>query len=178
VEETIEQILIDGERIKSRVGELAEEILYDFFDKEIHIVGVLKGSFIFLADLIRAMHKNQKNIRIDFITVSSYGDGTVFSGEVKFEREFKVDIKGKSILLVDDIMDTGNTLFNVKRKLIEMGAEMVKTCVLLNKPARRQIPDFSPDYHGFTIEDEFVVGYGLDYAGYHREKPYIAVLKF
>ena len=178
MEEAFEKILIDGERIKNRVEELAEEIITDFTDREIHIVGILKGSFIFLADLIRAMYKNRKHIRIDFITVSSYGNGAVFSGEVKFERELKVDIEGKSILLVDDIMDTGNTLFYVKRKLMEMEAAIVKTCVLLDKPARRQIPGFSPDYYGFTIEDEFVVGYGLDYAGYHREKPHIAVLKF
>ncbi len=170
------EILIDRQMIAQRVDEIVDTIALDI-DEELFVVGILKGSFIFLADLMRSFHRHQIHPRIDFLTLSSYGSGTSSSGQVKIIHDIREDIAGSNILLVDDILDTGHTLFSTKKLLIERGAKSVHTCVLLDKKARRAV-EFEADYVGFSIDDHFVVGYGLDYNNLYRELPHIAKVTF
>ena len=168
----IAKVLISEEEIRRRVGELAAQVQSDFAGRDLVVVGLLTGTLMFLADLVR---KIDLPLRRDFIGVSSYGDGTE-SRELVFTKELKLDVANRDVLLVDDILDTGKTLRAVINKLGRMTPSQVRTCVLLSKKARREY-DIPADYIGFEIPDEFVVGYGLDYAEKYRNLPHIGVLK-
>jgi hypoxanthine phosphoribosyltransferase len=167
----VENILITDAQIARRVKSLAREIEKDFRGREMVVVSLLNGTVMFLADLIR--HLNLP-LRLDFIGVSSYGVGTE-SGDLVFTKELRLDVRGRDVLLVDDILDTGKTMRRVLEKLCLLGPRRIKTCVLLNKPARR-IEKVKADYTGFEIPDFFVVGYGLDFAERYRNLPFVGVL--
>jgi hypoxanthine phosphoribosyltransferase len=169
----IKQVLVSQEEIKKRVEELGQEISADYQDKELIIIGLLKGAVYFMTDLTR--HITTK-ARIDFMIASSYGSGTISSGTVNIKRDIETNIKGKHVLVLDDIIDTGLTLSKITALLRERGAASVKSAVLLDKQERR-VGDMKADYVGFDIPDEFVVGYGLDFAGFYRTLPYIGILK-
>jgi len=167
-------VLLDAATIQARVKELAGEIERDYPDTgEIHMVCVLKGGFLFMADLIRAM---STRVTMDFIAVSSYGSGTKSSGEVRFEKDLETSIENRHIVIVEDIVDTGLTLKYLQEILRSRAPRSLRTVCLLSKPSRRQV-DVPVEYIGFTIEDKFVVGYGLDYAERYRNLPHIAVLQ-
>jgi hypoxanthine phosphoribosyltransferase len=167
-------VLLDAATIQARVEELAGEIERDYPDtEEIHLVCVLKGGFLFMADLIRAM---STRVTLDFIAVSSYGSGTKSSGEVRFEKDLETSIENRHIVIVEDIVDTGLTLKYLQEILRSRAPRSLRTVCLLSKPSRRQV-NVSVEYIGFTIEDKFVVGYGLDYAEKYRNLPHIAVLQ-
>ncbi len=160
--------------IAGRVDDLAEEIARSL-PKDFTIVGLLKGSFVFVADLARAMDRIGHAPRIEFVKLSSYGDGRDSSGEVRLEGNIPGGIAGRPVLLVDDIVDTGNTLALARKLLLDHGAERVMTCVLLDKPSRRQV-DISANLVGFTVPDVFIVGYGFDHAEKYRHLPYLATI--
>jgi hypoxanthine phosphoribosyltransferase len=167
------QTLIAAERIQERVRELAGEIERDYpASDEIHLVGVLKGGFMFMADLIRAM---SARVTLDFIAVSSYAQSTRSSGEVRMLKDLDSGLEGRHVIIVEDIVDTGLTLTYLQDILRARAPKSLKTACLLSKPSRRQVA-ITVDYIGFTIEDRFVVGYGLDYAEKYRNLGYIAVL--
>jgi hypoxanthine phosphoribosyltransferase len=172
----IEKVIIDENQIRLRVVELVKAISRDVAEEELVIVGILKGSFIFLADLIRQMYVHNLRPQVDFMILASYGNSTEPSTMLKIERDISVPVEGKYVLIVDDILDTGRTLLYVKERLKWLEPKIVKACVMLDKPARRRVK-VEADYIGFKVEDKFVVGYGLDYQGYCREKPYVAVLE-
>jgi hypoxanthine phosphoribosyltransferase len=162
-----------GERdILQRVKQLAEDIQRDHQGKDLVVVALLNGTVMFLADLVRYL---DLPLRLDFMGVSSYGKGTK-SGKLVFTKELKLDVKGRDVLLVDDILDTGKTLARVTKKLKQLKPRSLKICVLLSKSARRK-ENVQADYIGFHIPDAFVVGYGLDYAERYRNLPFIGVLK-
>ncbi|HYC77520.1 MAG TPA: hypoxanthine phosphoribosyltransferase [Planctomycetota bacterium] len=170
----IERTLFTPEEIRRRIAELGAEIARRHAGEELTVVALLKGGVIFLADLIRSL---DLPIKLDFAWASSYGDGTTSSRDVKLKVFPHDDLAGKTVLLVDDILDTGRTLAAVTDRLKrELGAKDVRLCVLLDKAARREVP-VRADYVGFVVEDVFVVGYGLDYADRYRNLPYIGVLK-
>lgn len=164
-------VLIDGPAIKKRVTELAEAIDADYEGQTPVLLGVLTGSFIFLADLCREM---KTRCEIDFVRVDSYGGGTTSSGDPALTLGAKLDLNGRAVLVVDEIIDTGLTLNLLLEKIKSMGAADVKTVALINKRAKREIP-LEPDYTGFTVENGFLVGYGLDSAETMRNLPYIAI---
>lgn len=170
----IDDILLSSEDIARRVDELVLE-LGDTLGRSQNFVmiGILRGSFMFLADLVRDLHPHGLHPRIDFMTLESYGSGMESGGTVRIAKDITVDVTGAEVLLVDDILDSGRTLACAVRLMKEKGAARVMTCVLLDKPARRVLP-FSADYVGFTVPDDFVVGYGLDYDNRYRELPYLA----
>ena len=166
-------ILLSAEDIQQRVRELAEEIQHDYADDaQLHLVSVLKGGFIFLGDLVRAM---QRPVTIDFMAVSSYDKGTTSSGEVRVLKDLDSGLDGRNVIIVEDIVDTGLTLQYLQEILHARGPKSLKTACLLSKPSRRAV-EVKVDYIGFTIEDRFVVGYGLDYAEQYRNLPYLAML--
>jgi hypoxanthine phosphoribosyltransferase len=166
-------ILLSAEDIQQRVRELAEEIQRDYADDaQLHLVSVLKGGFIFLGDLVRAM---QRPVSIDFMAVSSYAKGTTSSGEVRVLKDLDTGLDGRNVIIVEDIVDTGLTLQYLQEILHARGPKSLKTACLLSKPSRRAV-EVKVDYIGFTIEDRFVVGYGLDYAEQYRNLPYLAML--
>jgi len=167
----VERILITEEQIARRIKSLAREIERDCRGKELAVVSLLNGTVVFLADLVR--HLNLP-LRLDFIGVSSYGAGTE-SGELVFTKELRMDVCGRDVLLVDDILDTGKTLSKVIPKLEVLKPRRIRTCVLLDKPARR-VHDIEADYVGFQIPDFFVIGYGLDFAERYRNLPFVGVL--
>jgi hypoxanthine phosphoribosyltransferase len=167
----VERVLITEEQLARRVKILAREIERDFRGRELVVVSLLSGTVMFLADLIR--HLNLP-LRLDFIGVSSYGAGTE-SGELVFTKELRLDVRGRDVLLVDDILDTGKTLSRVLSKIRALKPRRIKTCVLLDKAARR-VEKIQADYIGFEIPDYFVVGYGLDYAERYRNLPFVGVL--
>ena len=168
------EMMYSAAEIGARVGALAADIA-DAMGPDIMVVAVLKGSFVFTADLLRALHHHGVHPRIDFMTLSSYGTGTESSGEVVITRDITDDVRGARILLIDDILESGRTLAFARALLQERGAEMVRLCVLLDKPEKRKA-DLEADYVGFSIGDAFVVGYGLDYAHYYRELPFIGTI--
>lgn len=168
----VASVLITETEIARRVQSLAREIHSDFANREMVVVSLLNGTVMFLADLIRHL---SLPLRLDFIGVSSYGAGTE-SGELVITKELRLDVRGRDVLLVDDILDTGRTINRVHAKLRQLKPRRIKTCVLLDKPARR-IEKVRADYVGFTIPDLFVVGYGLDYAERYRNLPFVGVLK-
>lgn len=165
-------VLIDEETIKIKIKELAKKISEDYSGKEPVIIGVLKGATIFLSDLIRQL---DIDCNVDFISVSSYGNATATSGVVKILKDVDMELVGKDVLIVEDIVDSGLTLNYLKSYIKNKAASSIKTCVLLDKPARRQV-DFKTDYSGFEIEDLFIVGYGLDYQQKFRNLPYIGFI--
>lgn len=174
LDEIIAKVLIDEESLNKRIRKLARQINEYYEDKEeLVLVGILKGSVIFMAEL--AKHINIE-CSLEFMDVSSYGSGTKSSGNVKIIKDLDTDISGKEVLLVEDIIDTGRTLKALKTSLEKRGANSVKIITLLDKPERRLI-DIKPDWIGFKIPDEFVVGYGLDYDQQYRNLPFIGVLK-
>ncbi|EOD00889.1 hypoxanthine phosphoribosyltransferase [Caldisalinibacter kiritimatiensis] len=163
------KVVISKEEINSKVKELGQIISKDYEGKELLIVSLLKGSFIFTADLVRNI---DVTTQIEFMTTSSYGNNTETSGKVNIVNDLRVDIKGRDVLIVDDIVDSGLTMNVIVEHLKEMEPNSLKTCVLLDKPERRQV-EITPDYVGFTIPDLFIVGYGLNYGDYYRNIPYI-----
>ena len=173
MDQDILKILLSEEEIKARVQELGDQLYDAFHDKNPLFVGVLKGCFIFMADLVRAA---QLKSELEFIGVSSYQNGTKSSGEVQITRALQEDIHGRDVIIVEDILDSGNTLEFLKKYLMAKGAASVTIVTLLDKPARRE-KAITADYAGFVVPDEFVVGYGLDYAQQYRNMPYIGVLK-
>ena len=166
-------VLLEADAIQARVRALAGEIERDYpGDEEIHLVCVLKGGFMFMADLVRAM---SHRVSLDFIAVSSYAKSTKSSGEVRMLKDLDSGLQGRHIIIVEDIVDTGLTLTYLQEILRARSPKTLRTACLLSKPSRRQV-DVVVEYIGFTIEDHFVVGYGLDYAEKYRNLPYIAVL--
>ncbi|MBR0211083.1 MAG: hypoxanthine phosphoribosyltransferase [Oscillospiraceae bacterium] len=173
MDQDILKVLLSREDIQRRVQELGDAIYDSFRDKDPMFVGVLNGCFIFMADLVRA---SQMKSELEFISVSSYQNGTRSSGVVQITRDLQRDITGRHIIVVEDILDSGNTLYFLKNYLLTKGAASITIVTLLDKPARREKPIVA-DYVGFEVPDEFVVGYGLDYAQQYRNMPYIGVLK-
>ena len=171
--QAVEKILISEEEIKNKIEELAEKINKDYEGKDVLCIGILKGSTIFLADIIRKLNIS---VSIDFMIVSSYGAGTETTGELKIKKDLSTDIKGKSVLIIEDIIDSGVTLSKLKAVLMEREPESVEICAFLTKPERRVIY-VNAKYIGFEIPNEFIIGYGLDYAEKYRELPYVGVLK-
>jgi hypoxanthine phosphoribosyltransferase len=167
----VERVLIAEEEIAQRIRRMAREIERDFRGREMVVVSLLNGTVMFLADLMR--HLNLP-LRLDFIGVSSYGAGTE-SGELVFTKELRLDVRGRDVLLVDDILDTGKTMSRVLPKLRVLKPRRIKICVLLDKPSRR-VEKVKADYVGFEIPDLFVVGYGLDFAERYRNLPFVGVL--
>jgi hypoxanthine phosphoribosyltransferase len=167
----VERILITEPQIARRIRGLAREIEHDYRGREMVVVSLLNGTVMFLADLIRHL---SLPLRLDFIGVSSYGAGTE-SGELVFTKELRLDMRGRDVLLVDDILDTGKTLSRVLPKLRALKPRRIKICVLLDKPARR-VEEVQADYVGFEIPDFFVVGYGLDFAERYRNLPFVGIL--
>ena len=167
--EGIVEVLISREKVEERIKELAKEIEKDYAGKELVCVGLLKGSVMFMADLIKSI---DLDLRIDFMKVSSYGSGTNSTGVVKILKDVDVDLAGKDVLIVEDIIDTGLTILNVKDFLNKKNPSSVKVCTLLDKPSRRVV-EVKGEYVGFEIPDEFVVGYGLDLDEKYRNLPFV-----
>ena len=166
-------IMLSAGQIQARIAELAREISADYpAGEDIHFVAILKGAFLFLGDLIRDM---DRHVTIDFMAVSSYGKGTRSSGEVKMVKDLDSGLEGRHVIIVEDIVDTGLTLSYLQEILHARSPRSLKTACLLSKPSRRKV-EVKVEYIGFTIEDHFVVGYGLDYGEKYRNLPYIGVL--
>ena len=164
-----ELVLYSREAIAERVRALAKEVDKAYDGKEILVIGLLRGSFVFCSDLVREM---KSKMGIDFMTTSSYENNESSSGDVKVFGDLRSDVKGRDVLIVDDIIDTGRTLQTVTEAIKKMEPASVKSVVMLDKPSRREV-DFHADFTGFTIDDVFIVGYGLNYGPYYRNKPYI-----
>ena len=173
IEEDIERILISEKDIKKAVKKMGKQISKDYDGKNLMLVAVLKGSIIFMGDLMRSI---SIPLNIDFMSVSSYGSGTKTSGVVKIIKDLDNDLSGKDILIVEDILDSGMTLSYLKKILSQRNVSSIRIATLLDKPERR-IADGKADYFCFPVPDEFVVGYGLDYDQQYRHLPYIGVLK-
>lgn len=167
------KVLVTEEQLKTRVQEMGEELNQRFMGKNPLFLGVLKGSFIFMGDLVRACPVLSE---VEFIAVSSYQNSTESSGRVQITRDLQQDITGRDLIIVEDILDSGNTLAFLKEYFLTKGAASITIVTLLDKPARRE-KAVKADLAGFTVPDEFVVGYGLDYAQKYRNLPYIGVLK-
>ena len=165
------EILLSEAQIQQRVAELANEIRDDH-PEDLHVIAVLKGAFVFLSDLSRHM---KGNVSLDFMAVSSYAKGTTSSGEVRLQKDLDYALEGRQVVIVEDIVDTGLTLTYLQDILKARAPKSLRTACLLSKPSRRQV-DVKVEYIGFTIEDKFVVGYGLDYAEKYRNLPYIGVI--
>lgn len=168
----LSSILLDEQALQKRIAEMADELNHDYANDELVMICVLKGAFMFLADLSKHL-----NFRVaqDFISISSYGEATKSSGVVKMVKDMEESIRNRHVLIVEDIVDTGLTLDYLRRSLLMREPKSLKICSLLSKPARRKI-DLDIDYLGFTIDDHFVVGYGLDYLSFYRGLPYIGIL--
>ena len=172
-EDTIERVLLSEEQLDKRIAEMAVQIDRDYEGKKPLMVAILKGSIMFFADLIRKM---KINLEIDFMAISSYGNGVKSSGEVKMIKDLDRKVEGKDIIIVEDIIDSGYTMKYLKNMLEARKPNSIKICTLLDKPSRRET-DVQVDYRGFGVENEFVVGYGLDYAGLYRNIPFVGILK-
>ncbi|HEX2222368.1 MAG TPA: hypoxanthine phosphoribosyltransferase [Candidatus Limnocylindria bacterium] len=173
VHDDVEQVLVDAEAIARRVAELGAELNGDYAGRHPIFVSVLKGSIVFLADLMRAV---DLPVSIDLMEVSSYGSGTETSGQVRILKDLSSSIEGRDVVVVEDIIDTGLTLNYLLGYLRDRQPASLRVCCLLDKPARR-LTDIAIEYRGFTIPDRFVVGYGLDYAERYRNLPYVGVLR-
>jgi len=169
----IKEVLVSEEQLQQRVSEIGKKISEDYKDKDLMLVGVLKGAFMFMSDLAKNI---DIPLTIDFMAVSSYGNSTESSGVVRILKDLETSIEGKDILIVEDIIDTGLTLSYLVKNLKSRGASSVKICTLLDKPERRLV-DVELEYKGFDIPDEFVVGYGIDFAEGYRNLPYVCILK-
>lgn len=168
-----ERIMLTEDQLRQRVTEVAQQVDKDYEGKNPLVLGILKGSIIFYSDFIRHL---SMPVELDFMAVSSYGSGAVSSGKLKIKKDLDRDIRGRDVIIVEDIIDSGFTLANLKKLLEERGAALVRIATLLNKAERREY-DVAPDYNCFDIENEFVVGYGLDYNEQYRHLPYIGILK-
>ena len=168
----VKKVLFDKETVRKRVEELGRELSDIYRGEPLVMVCTLRGACIFFADLIREM---DIPMEIDFLQASSYGDGTETSGVVKINKDISTDIFGKNVVIVEDITDSGVTMHALLKVLRTRGAKTLKVCTLLDKPARRRV-DFVPDYIGFSIPDEFIIGYGLDYAQKYRNIPEVCVI--
>ncbi|NLJ80569.1 MAG: hypoxanthine phosphoribosyltransferase [Firmicutes bacterium] len=166
------QVLISAEEIATRVGQLGKEISGDYAGDDLVVVGILRGAFVFVSELIRQI---TIPLEVDFMAVSSYGPSTKTSGVVRLLKDLDTAVEGRNLLIVEDIIDTGLTLSYLQQVLLSRNPASIKTAVLLDKVERRQI-DFSPDYIGFTIPDRFVIGYGIDHNQRYRELPYVGVV--
>ena len=173
----IREILFTSEQIQQRVQAMINEIAKTCEAENLVILGVLRGSFIFMADLVRGFAQHDLHPRIDFITLSSYGGGTESSGTVRICHDTDEDLTGADVVIVDDILDSGRTLSFAKTLFLQRGARSVRTCVLLDKKTNRAV-NMEADYTGFPVGDVFVVGYGLDYDKRYRELPHIASVTF
>lgn len=169
----IQEVLLSEEAIQAKIAELGQMISQEYKDKNPLVICVLKGAAPFMADLIKRINIHME---MDFMAVSSYGKSTVSSGEVRIIKDLDASVEGRHVLIVEDIIDSGLTLNYLLDLLRRRKAESVKIITLLDKPLRRKV-DISPDYYGFVVPDEFVVGYGLDYAERYRNLPYIGILK-
>lgn len=169
----IDRVLLSKEELDETVKKLGRQITEDYKERNLLLVSVLKGSVVFMADLMRAI---DIPCRIDFMSVSSYGSGTKTSGTVRILKDLDIDIEGYDILIVEDILDSGKTLSYISEILLARNPKSIRICTLLDKPDRRQV-DLTAEYTGMTIPDEFVVGYGLDYAEKYRNLPFVGVLK-
>lgn len=169
----IQEVLLTEEMLAAKVAELGAQITRDYADKELLAIGILKGAVIFMADLIRAI---DRPVEIDFMAVSSYGDQTDSSGVVRILKDLDKSIEGKHVLIIEDIIDSGQTLSYLIKNLSDRKPASIQLCTLMNKPERRKV-DLPVKYVGFEIPNEFVVGYGLDYAEKYRNLPYLGVLK-
>ncbi|MBE5849879.1 MAG: hypoxanthine phosphoribosyltransferase [Lachnospiraceae bacterium] len=166
-------VLFTEEEVNARIREMGEQISRDYEGKSLHLVGILKGATFFACELAKRI---TVPVTIDFMSVSSYGDATESSGVVKITKDLDEPLEGKDVLVVEDIVDTGNTLSYLLDNLQKRGSSSVRLCSLLNKPDRR-IKEVDVDYTGFVIPDAFVVGYGLDYAQKYRNLPYIGIVE-
>lgn len=173
MENDILKVLVTEEELKKRIAEMGEELYERFQGKAPLFLSVLKGSFVFMADLVRSC---QVKSDVEFIAVSSYENATVSSGRVKINHDIQQDITGRHLIIVEDILDSGNTLAFLKQYFMTKGAASITIVTLLDKPSRRE-KAVEADLSGFVVPDEFVVGYGLDYAQLYRNLPYIGVLK-
>lgn len=171
--EHVESILYSEEQLRQRVKELGAQITADYAGKEPVLASVLRGSYIFMADLTRAI---DLPVTVDFMAVSSYGAGTKSSGQVEIKKDLSDSIEGRDLIIVEDILDSGNTLFYLMEILKARKPASIRICTLMDKPDRRTQPIVA-DYVGFTIPDAFVVGYGLDYEQQYRNLPYVGILK-
>lgn len=171
--EDLAKILLSKEQIEARVKELGAEISRDYAGERLLMVGILRGAVVFFSELVKNV---DLDVRFDFMVVSSYGSGSVTSGEVKIGKDLSQPIEGKNVLIVEDIIDTGHTLKNLKRLLETRNPKSIKIASLLDKPSRREV-EMEGDYIGFKVPNEFVVGYGLDYDEKYRNLPDIGVLK-
>lgn len=169
----VETILLDKDVLANRIQELGEEISKDFAGEEIMLIGILKGASIFLSDLIRQI---SLPAYIDYMVVSSYGNSAETSGVVRIIKDLDYNIEGKNIIIVEDIIDTGLTLAYLRKNLLSRHPKSLKICTLLDKPARRE-KEINVDYKGFEVPDEFIVGYGIDYAEKYRNLPFVGLLK-
>lgn len=168
----VTEVMITEEQLAQKVSELAKQIEKDFEGQSLLVVGILKGASVFVSDLIR---KINLDVNIDFMSVSSYGNSTESSGTVKILKDLDVDIEGKNVLIVEDIIDSGLTLSNLVAALQTRNPKSLKICTLLDKPQRRTA-NIPVDYVGFVIEDKFIVGYGIDWAERYRNLPYIGIV--
>ena len=171
--EDVLRVLLSEEEIHAKVKEMGKKITEDYKNSNLMLVTVLKGAVVFLADIMREIDVPAE---IDFMVVSSYGSGVKSSGVVKIVKDLDVPLEGKDILIVEDILDSGLTLSYIKELLASRGPRSIKIATLLDKPSRRKV-DFQADYVGFSVPDEFVIGYGLDYDEKYRNLPYIGILK-
>ena len=169
----LQKILLNSEQIATRVKELGDEITRDYKGESVLMVAILRGAVVFFADLVKSV---DLDVRFDFMVVSSYGSSSTSSGEVRIVKDISQPIEGKNVILVEDIIDTGNTLKNLKKMLLTRNPKSLKIASLLDKPSRRKV-EIEGDYVGFEVPNEFVVGYGLDYAEKYRNLPEIGVLK-
>ena len=173
LEKDIQEVLFSEEQLKKRVEELGKQIQQDYAGKKIMLIAVLRGSFVFMADLCRSI---DLPCTLDFMSVSSYGKGTSSSGQVQITKDLSEDISDRHIIVVEDILDSGNTLSYLLKVLENRRPASIRLCTLLDKPDRR-VKQVDVHYCGFSIPDAFVVGYGLDYAEMYRNLPYIGILK-
>lgn len=169
----ISKVLYSEQEIQTRIEELAAKISVDYAQKQPVIISILKGGFVFMADLVRAL---PLRVEIDFMAISSYGSGTSSSGVVKIKKDIDIDITGRDVIIVEDIVDSGLSLQYIRDYISKHNPASIKVCVLLDKPAAHKL-DVSFEYVGFNIGNEFVVGYGLDYNEKYRNLPYIGILK-
>lgn len=169
----IKEILLSEQALLQKVAEIGKQISEDYRGRDLLLVSVLKGSVVFMADLMRAI---TIPCSIDFMAVSSYGSGVKTSGVVRIIKDLDSEVEGKDILIVEDILDSGKTLSYIQEILLARNPNSIRICTLLDKPERRQV-NLSADYAGFTVPDEFVVGYGLDFAEKYRNLPFVGILK-
>ncbi|MBC8576223.1 MAG: hypoxanthine phosphoribosyltransferase [Oscillospiraceae bacterium] len=173
MQDDIQSVLISEQQLADAVKKLGEQISRDYADRNLMMVSVLKGSVVFMADLMRAISVPAS---IDFMSVTSYGKGVKTSGVVRIIKDLDEELDGRDILIVEDILDSGMTLSYLKEHIMAKGARSIRIATLLDKPERRRV-DIHPDYSCFSVPDEFVVGYGLDYAEKYRNLPYVGILK-